>query len=142
MLTGIAHIAFTVADMEQTAGWWGSVFGFERVMRIDEPAASQRHSRILIRQPSSGILLGIHEPVDRTADPFDPRRTGLDHVALAVGDEEELARWTLRLDGLGVAHSPTRRFGGSVFVSLEDPDGIQIELWATGAMKDGPRRMG
>ncbi|SEO46627.1 VOC family protein [Actinacidiphila rubida] len=129
---GVAHIAFTVGDMEAAAAWWGRVFGFERVMRIEEPPTVQRHPRILVRHPRSGVLLGLHEPYDRSGDMFDPSRTGLDHVALTVLDQEELSAWMDRLDLLGVEHSPVRTFGASRFISLEDPDGIQIELWSSG----------
>jgi catechol 2,3-dioxygenase-like lactoylglutathione lyase family enzyme len=131
---GVAHIAFTVRDMEAAAAWWGSVFRFERVMRIEEPPTGQRHPRILVRHPGSGVILGLHEPHDRSGDMFDPSRTGLDHVALTVQDKEELLAWMDRLELLGVEHSPVRTFGPSQFISLEDPDGIQIELWSSGGV--------
>lgn len=35
------------------------------------------------------------------------------------------------LDAMGVEHSPVRDLGHSRFVSLEDPDGVQLELWLT-----------
>ncbi|MGH3769524.1 MAG: hypothetical protein ACRDS0_24130 [Pseudonocardiaceae bacterium] len=39
--------------------------------------------------------------------------------------------WARHLDALGVQRSPVRELGHSSFVSLEDPDGIQIEIWLT-----------
>ena len=127
--TGVAHIAITVKDMEESAAWYGRVLGFERVRRVDEPPGELRHPRILTRHPSSGLVIGIHEPHDRSGDPFDPDRTGLDHIALGVPDREALDTWSAHLDGLDVDHSPVRDAGYAEFVSFEDPDGIQLELW-------------
>lgn len=125
----VAHLAVTVIDMEATAAWWGRVFGAERVTRVDEPPGELRHPRILVRHPGSSLVIGIHEPHDRSGDRFDPDRTGMDHVALAVTERADLDRWIEHLDVLGVAHSPVRDAGYAEFVSLEDPDGIQVELW-------------
>lgn len=44
-------------------------------------------------------------------------------------DEAELEAWTAHLDELGVARSPVRVLDLGRFVSFEDPDGIQLELW-------------
>lgn len=60
---------------------------------------------------------------------FDHRRAGLDHFALRVPDESELDGWVDHLDRLGVDHSPVRVLDLGRFVSFEDPDGIQLELW-------------
>ena len=68
-------------------------------------------------------------PDDRTSDAFDHRRTGLDHLAFRVADEAELDAWIAHLDELGVPHSPVRVLDLGRFVSFEDPDGIQFELW-------------
>jgi catechol 2,3-dioxygenase-like lactoylglutathione lyase family enzyme len=127
--SGVAHVAITVDDMERSAAWYGRVLGFERVRRVDEPPGGQRHPRILVRHPSSGVILGIHEPHDRSGDAFDPDRTGLDHLALTVADHDALESWMAFLDDLGVDHSPVRDIGYAEFVSLEDPDGIQLELF-------------
>jgi hypothetical protein len=59
-----------------------------------------------------------HEPVWTTWRSKFQKRGGLDE-------------WMANLDQLGVGHSPVRDLGNSKFVSLEDPDGIQIELWHT-----------
>ncbi|NMH96370.1 VOC family protein [Pseudonocardia acidicola] len=127
--TGVAHLAMTVVDMEATAAWWERTFGFERLRRVDEPEGEQRHPRILIRHPGSGLVFGIHEPHERSGDRFDPDRTGLDHIALAVTERTDLDRWSEHLDALGVEHSPARDAGYAEFVSFTDPDGIQGELW-------------
>ena len=75
--------------------------------------------------------MGLTQPDDASADDFDYRRTGLDHLAFGLGEDEELATWSAHLDELGVAHSPIRELDLGKFVSFEDPDGIQLELWVT-----------
>jgi glyoxylase I family protein len=79
----------------------------------------------------SGFLLGLCSHTGRTGDSFDPLWTGLDHVAFEVADRSELGSWMARLDHLAVSRSPVRELGHSSFVSLPDPDGVQIELWLT-----------
>jgi len=130
-INGFPHIGLVTRDMEASARWWVDTLGFERMRRVDEPPDEQRHPRILLRHPQSGLLVGVHEPHERSGDAFDPNRTGLDHLALSVGSRDELDRWIGHLDALGVAHSPVRDAGYAEFVSLEDPDGIQLELWWT-----------
>lgn len=126
---GVAHVAITVNDMEATAAWWERAFGFERVKRVDEPPGEQRHPRILVRHAGSGLVLGIHQPHERSGDRFDPDRTGLDHLALTVDARERLDEWRQHLSGLGIETSPVRDAGNAEFVSLVDPDGVQVELW-------------
>ena len=58
-------------------------------------------------------------------------RTGLDHLAFEAAHEEDLEAWIAHFDALGVEHSPIRDLGHSAFVSIEDPDGIQFEMWFT-----------
>lgn len=128
-LGGIAHVAVVVADMAATAAWWERVLGFERLARYDEPPGEQRHPRILVRHPGSGLVVGIHQPHGHTGEAFDPDRTGLDHLALTVPSREALDAWLARLDALGVEHSPVRDIGRARFVTLADPGGTALELW-------------
>ncbi len=66
---------------------------------------------------------------DTRAEAFDPRRTGLDHMAFKVETRAALEEWLVRFEQLGVTHSPIAdREYGSV-LSFRDPDGIQFELF-------------
>jgi glyoxylase I family protein len=85
--------------------------------------------RILLLDRSSYLVDGLCQPEDGSDAPFDHRHTGLDHFAFKVADEPEFDRWLAHLDILGVAHSPVRVLDLGRFVSFEDPDGIQFELW-------------
>jgi glyoxylase I family protein len=121
------HVGLTVRDMEESARWYERVLGFRLVKRFGHPGIP----RVLLVHPASGFLVGLYNHPDRSGDRFNPTRTGLDHIAFEVADDAELNAWTADLDALGVAHSPIHDVGHSRFVSLEDPDGIQLELWLT-----------
>jgi catechol 2,3-dioxygenase-like lactoylglutathione lyase family enzyme len=124
--THIVHVGLTVNDRNVSAEWYERVLGFRFVKEFDTGIP-----RTLLLHPDSGFLVGLYTHPDASGDPFSPRRTGLDHLALAVADEDQLIAWSAVLDRLGVDHSPVRDLGHARFVSLEDPDGIQIELWLT-----------
>jgi catechol-2,3-dioxygenase len=63
-------------------------------------------------------------------DDCSPHRTGLDHVAFACRDRDELRAWAARLDELGIVHGGIKdaRYGSGV--SFRDPDGIALEFFA------------
>ena len=126
-IQGASHVAFTVRDMEASAEWYQRVFGWQVLRRYGADEAGT--PRILLLDPSSFFAVSLCQPEDGSAGAFDHRRTGLDHFAFKVADEGELDRWIAHLDELGVAHSPVRVLDLGRFVSFEDPDGIQLELW-------------
>lgn len=128
--SGIAHVAIVVRDLQASVEWYERVLGFERASELREGPPEAGHPRMLMRHAGSGLVLGVHEPLRRSGDVFDPSRTGLDHFALAVSDHVALEAWEARLDEVGGAHSPVRDIGYAEFISVFDPDGIQWELWA------------
>lgn len=125
------HVGLTVRDMYQSAAWYMRVLGFRFVREFKGPPEEPGSPRILLLHPDSGFLIGlVHHPA-RSGDAFSPFRTGLDHLALEVAREVDLEAWIAHFDALGVEHSPIRDLRHSSFVSFEDPDGIQFELWFT-----------
>ncbi len=126
-LSGASHLALTVRDMDASARWYQRVLGLQELRRYGAEEAGS--PRVLLLEPSTFFVLGLCQPADASADAFDHRRTGLDHLAFTVADEAELDAWIAHLDELGVAHSPVRVLDLGRFVSFEDPDGIQFELW-------------
>jgi glyoxylase I family protein len=127
----VSHVALTVRDMRVSAGWYERVLGFDFVKEFQVPPGDAGIPRILLLHQPSGLLVSLCEHAGRTGDAFDPRRTGLDHIALEVADRADLSSWMAHLDELGLGHSPVRDLGHACFVSLEHPDGVQIELWLT-----------
>jgi glyoxylase I family protein len=127
-INGASHVALTVRDMDASAEWYQRVFGWIVLSRFTADEAGS--PRIILFDPGSGFAVGLCQHEDGSRDGFDYRRTGLDHFALGVADGAELERWMAHLDEHGVAHSPVRETPLGTFVSFEDPDGIQFELWA------------
>ena len=66
---------------------------------------------------------------------FSERRTGLDHLALAVESRPDLDAWADHLDALGIDHSPIVEVGEPsphAQMTFRDPDGIPIEVFWMG----------
>jgi glyoxylase I family protein len=113
--------------MDASADWYQRVFGWTVLRRLTASEAGS--PRILLYDSESGLVVGVCQPDDRSGDPFDYRRTGLDHFAFRVPDGVEVESWVAHLDGLNIGHSPIRELDLGKFLSFEDPDGIQLELW-------------
>jgi glyoxylase I family protein len=128
--TRVAHVAIVVRDLETSVGWYRRALGFEPLGGVVPGPAEAGHPRQVMRHPDSGLVLAVHEPLQRSGDLFDPSRTGLDHIALAASDRAALDAWARHLDNHRVVHSPVRDAGYAEFISLADPDGIAWELWA------------
>jgi glyoxylase I family protein len=125
------HAGLTVRDLDSSAAWYQRVLGFKFVRRFEASPGEGGIPRVLLLHTDSGFLVGLCGHAGRSGDRFSPLRTGLDHIAFEVSDEGQLEEWIAELDALGVEHSPVRDLGHSRFVSFEDPDGIQLELWLT-----------
>jgi catechol 2,3-dioxygenase-like lactoylglutathione lyase family enzyme len=125
MMPGIAHVALTVTDLEASQAWYTRVFGCEPV--LDEDTGPFRH----IVYQLGGTLFGLHGFPDlNTAEPFDERRPGLDHVSFGCASRADLEKWAARLDELGVAHGKIKDAGYGSGLAFRDPDGIALELFA------------
>ena len=131
MITGIHHLGLTVRDVEASAAWYEAVLGFEPVDEYVSPDGARR--KVFLRHDGFAIRVGLTEHRRAGGDAFDETRVGLDHLAFAVSDRDELERWAARLTAAGVEHSPmapAHSIGGAYVVVLRDPDNIQLELFA------------
>jgi glyoxylase I family protein len=130
--TGVHHFSPTVSDVEASAEWYGRVFGMQRLpVTFPHHGDEQGGFAVLLLDPRTGLLIGLHHHEAHAKGDFDERRTGLDHLAWGVSAREDLDTWAAWLDELGVAHSgvidKTEPMPYSVVV-FRDPDGIQLEL--------------
>jgi catechol 2,3-dioxygenase-like lactoylglutathione lyase family enzyme len=131
-ITGIHHFSPTVSDVEASASWYQEVFGMIRL-----PITFPHHDReetgyaVLLLEPGSGVLIGLHHHEANEGETFDEGRTGLDHIAFRVPDRAALDGWAAKLDGLGIAHTGVRDIEGPAPFStlvFRDPDNIQLEF--------------
>ena len=120
----LTHVALTVRDPAVSVPWYAALVGAEPV--LDEDTGPFRHAVFALGH----TLLGLHVFPDGIDDvPFSPRRPGLDHVAFACADRDELVAWTHRLDELGVEHSGIVDAHYGSGLAFKDPDGLPLELF-------------
>jgi catechol-2,3-dioxygenase len=100
-----------------------------------EPHPTGGGHTVVINRPDTFLFLGLDHHPQADHARFDERRTGLDHVSLAVDSRSDLDAWARRLDELGVEHGPIHDQDQPVHAAMvvRDPDGIPVELfWAAG----------
>jgi glyoxylase I family protein len=127
-ITGFHHASFTVSDREKSVIWYQEVLGFERHSEVE--AKTFRRTRM--RHPDSGITVTLTQHEGGSHGQFDERHIGLDHLALAVRDLDDLKAWKRRFEERGVDHSEIKETGpGASMITLRDPDNIQLEVFST-----------
>ncbi|OPX14231.1 VOC family protein [Gordonia sp. i37] len=123
----LTHVAITVADLEISRSWYSRLFGAEPVLEEDEESGAFHHAVYAL---DGGTLFGLHTHTDSTpSEVFSEKRTGLDHVGFAVG-QDDLERWRTRLDELGIAHGGIKHAAYGSGISFRDPDNIALEFFA------------
>lgn len=134
--TGIHHLSLTVSDLEASLDWYQRLLGAQRIpMQFPHYEREDTGYGVLLVDPRSNLMIGLHTNTANDGEPFDEAHTGLDHVGLNAGTRENLEAWTAWLDELGIEHSGIRSgeeplaFATVVF---RDPDNIQLELFAVG----------
>jgi glyoxylase I family protein len=121
----VSHISLSVRDAEKTATWWKEVFGLRELVRLDHHDGW--HAILLELTETIAIEFQQHDA--NAGEPFDPVRTGFDHMGLAVDTRDALLEWQAHFESLGVVHTPVAdREYGSV-LTFKDPDRIQFELF-------------
>jgi catechol 2,3-dioxygenase-like lactoylglutathione lyase family enzyme len=131
-ITGIHHFSPTVSDVEASSAWYEKVFSMVRLpMPFPHHEREETGYAVLLLDPVSGLVLGLHHNEANEGEPFDEARTGLDHIGFKVPSRESLDEWMTKLDDLGVAHTGIRDLTDPMPYStlvFRDPDNIQLEL--------------
>ena len=129
-LSHFHHVGLTVRDIERSEAWYRDVLGFQRAF-VEPHHGGTGHTVVMIR-PGTTLDIGLDHHDDKDGAVFDERRTGLDHVSMAVDRREDLDRWAQHFDRLGVARGDVTdgKIGPVTFATLSfrDPDNIQLEL--------------
>lgn len=130
--TGIHHFSPTVSDIERSAEWYCRVFGLQRLER--QPAHHKDENggyAVLLVDPNTGLLIGLHHHAGFHGGEFDERRAGLDHIAWGVSTRADLEQWADWLTTLEVKHSGIIEMPAANYacIVLRDPDNIQLEIF-------------
>jgi glyoxylase I family protein len=121
----LAHIALTVTDLSRSVPWYRRLIGTDPV--LDEDTGPFRHVVFVV----GDTLLGLHEfPDGESGGTFDERRVGLDHVAFACANRDELTDWEVRLDELAIPHGAILDAHYGSGLAFRDPDNIALEFFA------------
>jgi glyoxylase I family protein len=136
--TGIHHICIRVQDQEASRRWYENVLGFECV----ELQPSKDQLGTWRGQPVSGTVvmmragdtyITLQPPLEGTApdDRFSEYRIGVDHLAFAVEDRDELDSLvdSLRAGGVPTEGVMTHPVLHKEFVVFRDPDNVQWEAF-------------
>jgi len=133
--SGFSHVRLTVTEIGRSKEFYDRLFGWQIVIDAsgdvgpdDERTPANFFGGVLYRTPQ-GTMFGLR-PVG--TDRFDPQRTGLDHVSFAVRSVDELERVAAALTAEAIEHGEITRLerSGIAILSLQDPDGINLELTA------------
>ena len=121
------HVALTVRDLSVSVPWYEALFDTEPV--IDEDTDPDFHHTVWV--VGTGTLIGLHQhATPAPVEAFSEYRVGLDHVSFAVASRDELEKWAVRLDELGIAHGDIKDAHYGSGLAFRDPDGIALELFA------------
>jgi catechol 2,3-dioxygenase-like lactoylglutathione lyase family enzyme len=127
-VSGVAHLALSVRDLEVSEAWYSEVFGVSTVRREQRP----HRDTVVLADPAFPLVLSLCHHFGGATARFDETRTGLDHVSFAVPDREALEAWAARLDELGIEHSAIAETPSGAVLVLRDPDHIQLEFSCAG----------
>lgn len=119
----VHHVALRVADFDRARRFYVDTLGFD--VALEKPnflIFFAGKTAIALRGPENGT------PKD---DVFNPYRVGLDHLALACEDEQELERVAEALGQAGIENTgvKTDETLGKRYVAFKDPDRIAWEFY-------------
>ena len=121
----VSHISFSARDAEASALWWAKLLDLTEIDRV----AGDGWRAILLLHPTSRTIIEFQQHDKNQGEPFDPRRTGFDHMGFNVDLRADLDEWLSRFEQLGVTHSPIADGEYGAVLTFKDPDDIQFEMF-------------
>ena len=122
---GVSHVSFSAHDAEASATWWCEGMGFEEYARV---SGDDWFGIVLLHEPTS-TLVEFQQHAANDAEPFDPVRTGFDHMGLRVTDLSQLTMWERHFRRSGVDYTPIVDAEYGSVLTFRDPDMRQYEMF-------------
>jgi len=121
----LGHVVFTVSDIERTTKFWTEIMGFQVSDRNE-------HGMVFLHNSSDHHTIALVPAKTKDELPKEGR-PAFHHCALEVGTVSELfkIRDFLRAKGVPIVYEGRRGPGGNPGVEFRDPDGFNIELYAS-----------
>jgi lactoylglutathione lyase len=121
-VSGLAHVAIRVTDIDRALDFYINKLGFERLMHLDrDDKLWLVYLRVTDNQFVELFLDGVGERVP------DADATGYNHLCLAVPDIEKSVA-ELQAAGIELTRPKVLGLDGNWQCWIEDPDGHRIEI--------------
>lgn len=126
LVSGIHHVAVVTADIDRFIEFYTDVFEMPVIFQETTPAF--RHA--LLRAGASSVLHAAEMPdnVHSSGLPDMFGRGHIDHLALNIPTESAFQIIRRKLIDRGVSDGAISNLGPVLNLSLNDPDGMQIEV--------------
>lgn len=130
-VTGIHHVAITVAIIERSVAWYRKVRSFSSVLSAEHADGTERNATMT--NPESSVVFSPRVLPDSKVESLTETHAGRDNVGLAVEVQSSLEEWERHLTELNVEHSPFTYHlldgqSGYAVVAIREPDNVQLEL--------------
>ena len=124
MITGIAHNAVTVRDMEESLRFYTEALGFKKAFDIDRPGTGEPW--IVYLSISKGQFLELFYGGTQF-DPWNDSKIGFNHFCFQVDD---IFATVERIRGAGypIDTEPNQGCDNNWQAWVTDPNGVRIEL--------------
>lgn len=121
--SGIHHINLRCSDMTVTKDFYQNIIGLPVALDTPEIVAFLAGTVIIAFKKA--------DPQNSGGDVFSPYNVGMDHLAMACDDEDELHRFAKELTDAGVENTGVKldETLQKMYVAFKDPDRIQIEFY-------------
>jgi len=124
MLTGIAHLALTVKDMDKAVDFYCRVLGFKKAFELAEPKTGKPWIVYLYLGKNQFVELFYNGTGD---NPWNSSFRGFSHVCFEVDDIQQIAAH-IKNSGYKLDKEPKMESDNNWQCWVTDPDGVRIEL--------------
>ena len=124
MITGLAHLALTVKNMEKSKDFYCRVLGFKKAFELNNPETGAPWIVYLHVDKRQFVELFYNGTKD---NPWEPALRGFNHICFEVDDIQKFAKH-VEAEGYPLDRQPSLGVDNNWQCWLTDPDGVRIEM--------------